>query len=434
MRTKKIVYLFSVLLLLSVFAHNVGAQPINSVSFYGVGVTIDLTFPEEAHPGDSMQHNLNVTASTALTLKKFNINITAQVNSSWQQIYTWEIQNFPMEKDQKLPLPIEDQLPQDANGRLQCFIYVRTQRLTTIDDASYTFYTTQVRNLTYSELLSEHNELKANYSALNSSFTELSNKYYALSIEHNETLRNYASLLADYNSTLFEYQNLNTTYNGLYSAYGTLNSTYNSLTSEYGTLNSTYNLLLANYNNLNSTFYSLLAANNALQSNYSSLNSTYNTLQTNYTSLDSNYNSLLSKNNGLQSNYDSLDSDYNSLDTLYKSLLSDKGALQLDYDSLNSTNNSVQASFGLLREAYGSLNGTYTALKAEVNGLAQRANSSENSLNVDRVVMFIFLMAVVGLIALIIYLKKKEPEPYVVIRKETVAVNPEENQQPEQQQ
>ena len=33
----------------------------------------------------------------------------------------------------------------------------------------------------------------------------------------------------------------------------------------------------------------------------------------------------------------------------------------------------------------------------------------------------------IALIILIIYLKKKKPEPYVVIRKETVAVKPAEN-------
>jgi type IV secretory pathway component VirB8 len=49
-----------------------------------------------------------------------------------------------------------------------------------------------------------------------------------------------------------------------------------------------------------------------------------------------------------------------------------------------------------------------------------------NALNIDRVVMFIFVAAVASLIALVIYLKRKEPEPYVVIRKETVTVKPDE--------
>jgi type IV secretory pathway component VirB8 len=48
-------------------------------------------------------------------------------------------------------------------------------------------------------------------------------------------------------------------------------------------------------------------------------------------------------------------------------------------------------------------------------------------MNSDRIVLFIFTITVAGLVALIIYIKRKKPEPYLVIRKETVAVKTEES-------
>jgi type IV secretory pathway component VirB8 len=82
----------------------------------------------------------------------------------------------------------------------------------------------------------------------------------------------------------------------------------------------------------------------------------------------------------------------------------------------------------MLESSYALLNQTYTALQNEIENMINRISSSENALNVDRVVMFIFIAAVASLIALVIYLKRKEPEPYVVIRKETVALEQEEKQ------
>jgi hypothetical protein len=43
--------------------------------------------------------------------------------------------------------------------------------------------------------------------------------------------------------------------------------------------------------------------------------------------------------------------------------------------------------------------------------------------------MFIFTVAVAALVAFIVYIKRKKQEPYVVIRKETVSVNPDEGSQ-----
>jgi len=86
MRAKKTVYFFSMLLLFSAFICRVGALSTTTVSFHGVGVTIDLTFPEEAHPSESITHNITITANVALTLQNFTIIIKAPVSSGWQEV------------------------------------------------------------------------------------------------------------------------------------------------------------------------------------------------------------------------------------------------------------------------------------------------------------------------------------------------------------
>ena len=278
----------------------------SSFSFHGAGVIIDLTFPEEAHPAESITHNLTITADTSLTLENFTIIIRVLVNSSWQQVSTDARTGRDMAQNEKLSITLKFTLPQNAHGKLYCFMYVLTDK--TSDPLSYTFYTTHVRTYTYSELLSEYNESLANYSDL---------------------LSDYETLLESYNTFLVEH--------------GTLNSTYNSLLNEY----------------------------NALQSSYNSLNSTYYSLQASYDSL------LFS--------YYSLEANFNSL------------------------------------------NETYTTLENEINNLRQKTEASKIDIINTRNLTYLFVGTTIALIVLIIYIKKKKPEPYVVIRKETVAVKPTDN-------
>ena len=62
MRTKNVVYFLSLLLMSSAVVYCAGAAQTSSVSFHGVGVTVDLAFPEEAHPAENISHNLTITA------------------------------------------------------------------------------------------------------------------------------------------------------------------------------------------------------------------------------------------------------------------------------------------------------------------------------------------------------------------------------------
>ncbi len=299
MRIKSSVCAFVALFLLLGQTCALGASSTNNFSFQGAGVAFDLTFPEEAHPTESITHNFTITAETSLTLENFTITIKVLENSSWQQVYKEQVLSRDMLQNEKITSQPRFTLPQNAHGKLQCFMYVLTDKIS--DPLSYTFYTTHVRILTYSELLIEYDKLLTNYSAL-----------------------------------LTEYETLLESYSAFNATYGTLNSTYNSLLNEY----------------------------NALQSNYNSLNSTYHSLQATHESL------LYS--------YDSLEADYNSL------------------------------------------NQTYTTLENEINDLHAQLNNT-------RTLTYLFIGITIALVALIIYIKKKKPEPYIVIRKETVALKPTEN-------
>jgi predicted nuclease with TOPRIM domain len=260
------------------------------VSFYRVDVTINLTFPEEAHPTDSIMYNITINANTGLTLQNFTLVIKAQVNLSWQEIKKTTISGFSLVENQSLPISIPFTVPQDTNGRLYCFIHILTDQIAA--PSSYALYTTSVRTLTYNELLSGHDQLLANYS-------DLWNEYNALQADYTDILADYQTLLESYNKLSINYGTLNITYNQLLVNYDLLNSTYNEISLKYGTSISTYNSLLSDYN--------------ALRSDYNSLNSTHHSLKANYTSLEVNYNLLNNNCVALNQNYATLENEVNDL-------------------------------------------------------------------------------------------------------------------------
>jgi predicted nuclease with TOPRIM domain len=338
MQAKKTGYFFITLLLLSGLIRSVGAST-TTVSFRGGGVTIDLTFPEEAHPNTTITHNVTITAHTDLSLQSFTLFIYAPVNATWQEVKNRTI-SWDFYENETLTSRIEFQLPQDTNGTLYCEMTIQTDQ--TADASSYKFYTTRVSELTFSEMQS---------------------LYY-------EMLANYTSLQADYQSLLNE-----------------------------------YNDLLANYT--------------SLFANYTALLSEHNDLLTNYDTQVANYQTLLNS-------YNKLSSDYNTLDSNYRSQLSKYNALQADYDSLNSTFYSVQGNYTFLQGNFTDLQAVYNALKETYNNLLSDLNNLQGTVDADNIVMFIFVVTVACLVAFIIYIKRKKEEPYVVIRKETVAMKPDE--------
>ena len=67
-----------------------------------------------------------------------------------------------------------------------------------------------------------------------------------------------------------------------------------------------------------------------------------------------------------------------------------------------------------------------TPASATNNNLLSDLNNLQGTADTDQIVMFIFIVTVACLIAIIIYTKRKQPKPYVVIRKETGAIKPNE--------
>jgi hypothetical protein len=210
MQAKKVGCFLCILLLFSAVIGSVHAEP-TTVTFHGVGVTIDLTFPEEAHPAESISHNISITANTDLTLQNFTIFIYAPVGPNWQEIKNQTITNLDLSENQSFTSRLGFTLPQEANGTLSCFLYVLTSKST--DYLSITFYTTRVSVLTFSEMQSLYNEMLANYTSL---------------------VEDYDGLLANYSSLLTEYE--------------TLLSQHNSLSAQYASSVSTYETLLTNFN------------------------------------------------------------------------------------------------------------------------------------------------------------------------------------------
>jgi hypothetical protein len=287
MLAKRIVYFFIVLLLFSGLMYSTCASSINNVSFNGVGVTIDLTFPEESYPNRTITHNLTITANGDLKLQNFTLFIYAPINSALQHIEN-ETAVLPMQENQSLPIIISIRLPENVNGRLYCLMYVETEIDQTIEHSSYTFYTTLVSEPTFSEIQSEYDALwedyillNANYTALDENFTILSANYTALLSEHNQ-------LTADYNSKVAAYASLLAQYNKLSDDYDALNANYRSKITELGDLQT-------NYDDLNTTRYNLQASYNTLQTIYEGLNQTYTDLQTELATLQQRINDSVSE-------------------------------------------------------------------------------------------------------------------------------------------
>jgi hypothetical protein len=304
MRAKKIGFFLSLLLLSSAFMFTVDALPDVTVSFRGVDVTIDLTYPEEAHPNTTITNDITITANTNLTSINIGILIYAPVNSILQLIKNQPLSWGALHENESLPTSeISIPLPEQVNGTLYCNMTVQTEIGSTTHYASYSFYTTRVHTLTFSEMQNLCDELLANYTELQANYTTLLNEYDSL-------LANYSSLFDNYTTLHSQFDQLSTEYDAKVKAYQTLSNKYNTLLSQYDSLNTSYK--------------SKSDAYNALQYDYNDLNSTLNRLQENYTSLQESHNSL-------QENYTSLRADYDELNQNYDDLrVSTEGALNTD--------------------------------------------------------------------------------------------------------
>ena len=361
MQAKKMVYFFSALLLFSMLMCSVNAASDTTVSFQGGGVTIEVTYPEEAHPAENIWHNFTLTSTVDTTLRNFTVVIKAPVNSIWVDVLNSQ-DTFSKQFSQSSPLTynLSLSLPQDVNGMLQCSIFVNTS---SIDDLSATVYTTLVSEPTFSEMRVLYDEMLANYTSLQEKYETKLNDYNELYVNYTILMDNYTTLLDDYNQLVTDHGTLQEDYENISDDYRSLNTTYLALLSEHNQLTTNYNNEVSNYNTLYEDFRDRTTELGNLQTVYSALNDTYYSLQTEF--------------NKLQIDSSTLNQKYNNLDTAFTEL-------------------------------------------------QKRFTDSESAVGMGNIVMFIFIVVVAALIAFIVYIKKKQENPYLVIRKETVSMKSDE--------
>ena len=286
MQIKKTCCFLITLLLFSGLLYSVDASS-TTASFCGGGVTIDLTFPEEAHSNIAITHNATITANTDLSSINIGVLVYAPVNSNLQLIKNQPLSWGTLYENQSLPttqIPIL--LPKQAKGTLYCIITVQTDQTT--DTLSYKFYTTRVSELTFSEIQTLYNEILANYNSLHADYEALLGEYDGL-------WANYTSLLANYTALLSAHDSLINEYNSQVSTYEALLANYNKLSNDYDTLSASYNAktreldnLQTNYNELNTTRYDLKTSLDTLQDVYDALDQTYTNLQHDFNDLQKN--------------------------------------------------------------------------------------------------------------------------------------------------
>jgi predicted nuclease with TOPRIM domain len=295
MQAKKIVFSFSVLILFFGLICSADASSDIAVSFRGDGVTIDLAFPAEAHPLDSINHTLTIITNTDMVFQNFTVSIEAPVNSGWQEIRKREEIGQSLSKNTPWMVPLSMSLPQDSNGTLRCFIYALTNQTT--EPLSYTFYTTEVREMTYSELLAgynilnnTYNQLEADYNTLNNTYNDLQTSFASLNILYDDLEGNRSILKDSYDDLLIQ----NTT---LTNKYNTLETDYNNEKASHSLLLQDYTELQEGYDLLNSTFYTV-------QGNYNNLKVNLTDLQDFFDELNQTYAELLNDRNNLQNAVD----------------------------------------------------------------------------------------------------------------------------------
>lgn len=222
MMNSKIFVSVAIALILSLTPlYAVTAAPVDSVSLNSLGLIIDLRFPEEARPTETITHNLTITAQKASTLYNFTLIINALVDSTWQQVHE-EYMSTSVAENESITKQMQFTLPQKTNDKLSVYVYVLVSIFG--DSATYNFYSTSVRTETYDELLNNYNELWLNNTNLHSA---------------------YQTLLQSYNSLQANYSSLGTTYNSLNQTYTTLRTQVNALTTDLNISRALTYLLIA---------------------------------------------------------------------------------------------------------------------------------------------------------------------------------------------
>ena len=159
---------------------------------------------------------------------------------------------------------------------------------------------------------------------------------------------------------------------------------------------------------------------------------TTNINQPTFAELLADYSSLLSEYNTLSTQFSQLQAQYITLSNSHETLKEENLKLKAEYTAKENEYQILNSSYTQLQSNYASLDSDYTSLKRDYDDLYQEKIDLESeieniasSLNSDKYLMIIFIVIIVALVGLIIYLRNRQKEPYVVIRKETVSMKPE---------
>ena len=288
MQVKRFGCFFSILLLLTILANGVKASSDVTASFGTNKVAVYLTYPEEAKPNATITHEITINATVPITLQNFTAVIKASINSSWVEIKRAEDTTGPYELPKSYNLTIP--LPQDANGKLQCYIFVDTNSL---DDLSFTLYTALVSEPTFSEMCVLYYEMLANYTNLEKEYETKVGEFDAKVAEYNNLLEDFDKLQeeADKNSTLYEELKL---------AYEEKRDEYDSLSDDFENTKSNYNSKVIDFNSLQENYVNLNTTLNELQANYTLLETSFENLNNDYTDLEQQSNNLIESLNNSQ--------------------------------------------------------------------------------------------------------------------------------------
>ena len=280
---RKTIALLIMVLFITQITCSVTASSTSAFSFRSNNFTITIAFPEEAHPLEDVTHNVTITANTDLTSLELVIQIYASIGTTLQSIRNQSFSLDILGQDQILPIGIVFQAPQETNGLINCIINFSTSQSS--DTASYSFLTTHVSSLTFTEIQSLYDQILTNYTALLN--------------EYNDLVGNYSSLLANYTNLFSNNTILQDNYNEQLAIYKSLQDSNNDLTNQFNTLNSNYQSKTADYNSLQTDYQTLNSTSNALQISYNDLQDAYNNLDHAYDELQAQEAAQQSSENGV---------------------------------------------------------------------------------------------------------------------------------------
>ncbi len=288
-----------------------------TLTFNFMGIYGYVVFPEECHPEDIITHELIVAAEPdGIHLNYLRLNISADTPQGELILHNETLENQDLPETWILNKTIALAIPEDAYGRLHCFIETETYRQFTVSDGMVGFDTTKIRTLTYEELQVEYEELLSQYNATLVEIDEWMYKYEELNVTYHELISDHNYTLEQLSYWIGELERINASCNELMKEYSTLNSSYS-------LLQSNYEYLQSQYNSLSEEFGSLELAYEILNFNYTDMLGRFDELQGNMTVLQNKYNDL-------SNNYDSLNSAYNTLLQDYENSKSKENPLTLE--------------------------------------------------------------------------------------------------------